>query len=342
MRIDAFDFELPPERIALRPAAPRESARLLRVDKDLTDHRIAELPMLLRPGDVMVFNDTRVIPAQLSGKRGDVNIELTLHQRAGPGRWQAFARPARRLRGGDRVKIAEDFCALVLTRSGAVVELDFECDDATLRRHLERHGRMPLPPYIRSRRSVDAADLHDYQTIFAEREGAIAAPTAGLHFTAPLLAQLAERGIEQLRATLHVGAGTFLPVTADDTKDHVMLPEYGSLNEECAHRLSRAKAEGRRLIAVGSTGLRLLESATDEGGAIRSFNGETTLFITPGYRFRAVDLLLTNFHLPRSTLFMLVAAFAGLEKMRAAYAHAIETGYRFYSYGDACLLSRPN
>ncbi|MDP6709445.1 MAG: tRNA preQ1(34) S-adenosylmethionine ribosyltransferase-isomerase QueA [Alphaproteobacteria bacterium] len=340
MRVDAFDFELPSERIALRPAVPRESARLLVVDDRLDDRRVADLPDLLRSQDLMVFNDTKVIPAQLSGRRGEAKIGLTLHRRLGPGRWRAFARPARRLRPADVVEIASGFQARVLARDGAAVDLDFDLNDSDLRAALEKHGEVPLPPYIGRRRAVDAADRDDYQTVYAAHEGAVAAPTAGLHFTPALLDQLAARGIGRAWVTLHVGAGTFLPVTVEDTSAHEMLPEHGQIDAATAETINRAREAGGRIVAVGSTSLRLIEAAADADGRVGPFDGETALFITPGYRFRVADLLLTNFHLPRSTLFMLVAAFSGLERMRAAYAHAIASGYRFYSYGDACLLRR--
>jgi S-adenosylmethionine:tRNA ribosyltransferase-isomerase len=340
MRVDAFDFELPPDRIALRPARPRESARLLLVGETLVDRTVAELPEVLRPGDVMVVNDTRVIPAQLSGRRGEARIEVTLHEALAPGRWRGFAQPARRLAIGDEVRFAADFRARVISREGGAVVLDFGLDEASFRSRLAAHGGMPLPPYIRRRRAVDEADRADYQTVFAAAEGAVAAPTAGLHFTKALRAALARRGVDEVSVTLHVGAGTFLPVTAEDTAGHEMLPERGYLDAAAAIRLNAARGEGRRILAVGSTSLRLLESAADASGRVKPFAGSTALFITPGYRFRVVDLLVTNFHLPRSTLFMLVAAFAGLERMHAAYAHAIAAGYRFYSYGDASLLER--
>ena len=340
MRVDDFDFELPPGRIALRPARPRESARLLVVDDGLSDHVVDELPGLLRPGDLMVVNDTAVIPAQLAGLRGTTEVAVTLHKQLGPGRWQGFAQPARRLHPGDTITFADDFSAAVRRRDGGQVDLDFDCDAAAFADRLARHGTMPLPPYIRRRRAADAADRTDYQTVFAAREGAVAAPTAGLHFTPELLARLEAGGIERVTVTLHVGPGTFLPVTVVDTQAHRMLPEYGMIDAAAAERLNRARAEGRRIVAIGSTSLRLIESAADAAGTVRPFAGETALFITPGHRFKVADLMFTNFHLPRSTLFMLVAAFAGLERMHHAYAHAITQGYRFYSYGDACLLRR--
>ena len=339
MRVDAFDFELPPERIALRPAVPRDSARLLRVAGDaISDHVVSGLPRLLRAGDVLVFNDTRVIPAQLEGVRGSARIGATLHKREGPRAWRAFLRNARRVRDGDRIDFGAGVAAIASERAadGSAL-LSFEGDEP-VELLLERAGRMPLPPYIAARREADARDAEDYQTMFARQEGAVAAPTAALHFTLKLMADLAEAGIGHETLTLHVGAGTFLPVKADDTKDHVMHAEWGRIPPETAARLNAAHAAGGRIIPVGTTSLRLLESAADEGGAVHAFDGDTAIFITPGYRFKATDGLITNFHLPRSTLFMLVAALMGLETMRTAYAHAIAKGYRFYSYGDASLL----
>ncbi|MEA3051953.1 MAG: S-adenosylmethionine:tRNA ribosyltransferase-isomerase [Sphingomonadales bacterium] len=339
MRVDAFDFELPPDRIALRPAVPRDSARLLVLKGPTREDRlVSDLPRLLRPGDVLVFNDTRVIPAQLEGRRGEARIGATLHKREGPRRWRAFVRNAKRVREDDRI----DFGHGVAARAGAKGEdgsvlLDFEGDEP-IELLLERAGRMPLPPYIAGRRESDARDAEDYQTMFATEAGAVAAPTAALHFTPRLMQALAEAGIGHKTLTLHVGAGTFLPVKAEDTADHLMHSEWGRIDAATALRLNTARAAGGRLIAVGTTSLRLLESAADEAGRVHPFEGDTAIFITPGYAFRAVDGLLTNFHLPRSTLFMLVSALMGLETMQAAYAHAISRGYRFYSYGDASLL----
>jgi len=341
LRVDLFDFELPDGAIALRPAEPRESARLLVVDGERRhDRLIADLPGLLRPDDLLVCNDTRVIPAQLAGRRGPARVELTLHRELAPGRWHAFARPARRLAAGDRIDFAADFAARVLARKGPEVELDFGLDAAAFMAALLRHGAPPLPPYIRSRRALEAGDSADYQTVFARRDGAVAAPTAGLHFTPALLARLDAAGIERATVTLHVGAGTFLPVTAEDTGGHRMHAEWGEVEPAVAARLAAARDAGRRIVAIGTTALRVLESAVGPDGRLAPFRGETRLFVVPGYRFRAVDLLLTNFHLPRSTLFMLVSAFSGLARMQAAYAHARDAGYRFYSYGDACLLRR--
>jgi S-adenosylmethionine:tRNA ribosyltransferase-isomerase len=339
MRVDLFDFELPQDRIALRPARPRDSARLLLVEGGrVADHQMLELPALLQPGDVLVFNDTKVIPAQLEGKRGDASIGATLHKREGPREWQAFLRNARRARVGDSIDFGAEVSASVVDKAndGSVL-LHFHGEEP-VDLLLERAGRMPLPPYIASRRHADAEDRSDYQTIFAREEGAVAAPTAALHFTPRLLEALDARAIARETLTLHVGAGTFLPVKAEDTGGHKMHAEWGRIDGATAERLNAARALGGRLIAVGTTSLRLLESAAGENGAIRPFEGDTAIFITPGYRFKAVDGLITNFHLPRSTLFMLVSALMGLDVMKGAYAHAIEAGYRFYSYGDASLL----
>ncbi|MET0249428.1 MAG: tRNA preQ1(34) S-adenosylmethionine ribosyltransferase-isomerase QueA [Sphingobium sp.] len=340
MRVDLFDFDLPPERIALRPASPRDSARMLLVPGEgaMRDHVVRDLPALLRSGDVLVFNDTRVIPAQLEGVRGEARIGATLHKRLSLRAWQAFLRNAKRVREGDRI----DFGAGVTAIAGARdedggVTLTFEGDEP-VEILLERAGRMPLPPYIASKRPTDAQDREDYQTMFAREDGAVAAPTAALHFTPDLMAALGQAGIATETLTLHVGAGTFLPVKADDTDDHRMHAEWGRIDAATAARLNAARAAGGRLIAVGTTSLRLLESAAGEDGLIRPFADETRIFITPGYRFRAVDGLMTNFHLPRSTLFMLVSALMGTERMQAVYARAIEEGYRFYSYGDSSLL----
>jgi S-adenosylmethionine:tRNA ribosyltransferase-isomerase len=337
MKVDLFDYELPPDRIADRPIEPRDAARLLVVGGGLEDRTIRDLPRLLAPGDLLLFNDTRVIPARLFGRRGEAKIEILLHQRLGDALWRAFARPAKRLKPGDAVRFAEDFSARVEEKGEAgEVTLRFVPGGADLMAALAQHGSTPLPPYIK--RAADSRDRTDYQTLFAARDGAVAAPTAGLHMTERLLGELGARGIAWTTLTLHVGAGTFLPVKADDTADHVMHAEWGRIDAAAAARLNAARAAGGRVIAIGTTSLRLLESAADKEGRIHAFEGDTTIFITPGYRFRAVDGLLTNFHLPRSTLFMLVSALMGLETMRAAYAHAIAAGYRFYSYGDASLL----
>ena len=341
MQVDLFDFELPEDLIALRPKIPRESARLLHVaGSDLGDRTIDDLPDMLRPGDVLVVNDTRVIPARLHGLRGQAKVEATLHKRLDTDSWVAFGRPAKRFRPGDQVVFSDGLSAEVLARSGPEVTLKFDQAGRALFQALEQFGELPLPPYIASRRAVDAQDNDDYQTIFARHEGAVAAPTAGLHLTKQLFERLAARDISVEKLTLHVGAGTFLPVKVDDTDDHQMHEEIGELSDNVADRLNATRKSGGRIVAVGTTSLRLLESAVDENGLFRAFNGGTDIFITPGVRVRSADVLLTNFHLPRSTLFMLVSAFAGMENMRAAYEHAIDRQYRFYSYGDACLLER--
>ena len=343
MDVDLFDFELPPEHIALRPVAPRDAARLLVLEAATTrDAIVRDLPQVLRAGDLLVFNDTRVIPAQLDGVRdgahGGARIGATLHKREGPRRWRAFVRNARRLREGDRLSFAGDVHAFARDRhNDGSWALEFAGEEP-VELLLEQAGRMPLPPYIAARRSPDARDAGDYQTMFAREAGAVAAPTAALHFTPELMAGLAEAGIGHATLTLHVGAGTFLPVKAADTADHRMHAEWGRIDAATADRLNAARAAGGRLIAVGTTSLRLIESAAAPDGTIAPFEGDTAIFITPGYRFRGIDGLLTNFHLPRSTLFMLVSALMGLDRMQAAYAHAIENGYRFYSYGDASLL----
>jgi S-adenosylmethionine:tRNA ribosyltransferase-isomerase len=339
MRVDLFDFDLPQDRIALRPARPRDSAQLLLVDgREISDHQVLELPDLLRPGDVLVFNDTKVIPAQLEGRRGEASIGATLHKREGPREWQAFLRNAKRARVGDTIDFGAGVHASVMEKAedgSALLHFDGEEPVELL---LERAGRMPLPPYIASKRPADEKDRADYQTMFARKVGAVAAPTAALHFTPRLLEALDARGIGRQTLTLHVGAGTFLPVKSEDTSGHKMHAEWGRIDAATADRLNAARAPGGRLIAVGTTSLRLLESAAGDDGAILPFEGDTAIFITPGYRFKAVDGLITNFHLPRSTLFMLVSALMGLDVMQAAYAHAIGHGYRFYSYGDASLL----
>ena len=342
MRVDLFDFDLPPDRIALRPANPRDSARLLLLDGDRTaDQHVADLPDLLRAGDMLVFNDTRVIPAQLEGRRGEAKIGATLHKRAGPREWWAFVRNAKRVAAKDRIDFGADVSAVAVERGddGALL-LRFEGDEP-VELLLERAGRMPLPPYIAGRRAADAADRADYQTMFAAEPGAVAAPTAALHFTPGLIERLTAARIDHATLTLHVGAGTFLPVKAEDTDAHRMHAEWGRIDVATADRLNAVRARGGRIIAVGTTSLRLIESATGGDGVVRPFEGDTAIFITPGYRFKGIDGLLTNFHLPRSTLFMLVSALMGRERMQAAYAHAIASGYRFYSYGDASLLVPP-
>jgi len=340
MRVDLFDFDLPPDRIALRPVRPRDAARMLVVEGNLPfqDCHVSDLPALLRPGDVLVFNDTRVIPAQLEGRRGKARIGATLHKRVDLRRWLAFIRNAKRLHEGDRIEFPAGVSAIAEQRhDDGSFSLAFDGDEP-VELLLERAGRMPLPPYISGKRETDEADRADYQTMFATRDGAVAAPTAALHFTPRLIEALNDAGIGHETLTLHVGAGTFLPVKAQDTADHQMHSEWGQIDPEMADRLNAVRAAGGRVIAVGTTSLRLLESAVGEDGIIRPFAADTAIFITPGYRFRAIDGLMTNFHLPRSTLFMLVSALMGLERMKAAYCHAIREGYRFYSYGDSCLL----
>ncbi len=358
MRVDAFDFDLPPERIALRPASPRDSAKMLVVGGGgaLTDAHVSDLPDFLRPGDALVVNDTRVIAARLDGVRvrdeAIAAIEATLIKRVDDCRWRALVRPAKKLRVGERIRFGEtsESMTCLLAALNAEVEekgdagevlLRFEFAGAALDDAIERLGSAPLPLYIAARRAPEERDRADYQTMFAAAAGAVAAPTAGLHFTPSLVERIEARGISLHRVTLHVGAGTFLPVKADDTRDHKMHTEEGAIDAATAEKLNAARASGGHIVCIGTTSARILESAADESGRIRPFAGETSIFITPGDRFRAVDVLMTNFHLPRSTLFMLVAAFSGLETMRAAYAHAIEAGYRFYSYGDACLLEGP-
>jgi len=351
MRTDEFDFDLPEDRIALHPARPRDSARLLVVDPERpkpADHSVADLPSLLTHGDLLVFNDTKVIHAALTATRSardadsaPVSIEVNLHKRLTPDQWLAFARPGKRLREGDVIAFAADFSAVVEgKREGGELALRFDRAGAALDAAIAAAGRMPLPPYIADRRPTDEADEEDYQTVYAANQGSVAAPTAGLHFTPELLARLAASGVQQTHVTLHVGAGTFLPVKVEDTQDHVMHAEWCDVSEQTAAAVRQAKAEGRRVIAVGTTSLRTLESMADGKGGVRAGAQDTALFITPGYRFQIVDGLLTNFHLPKSTLFMLVCAFAGSKRMHAAYAHAIAERYRFYSYGDASLLWR--
>jgi S-adenosylmethionine:tRNA ribosyltransferase-isomerase len=366
VRTDLFDFELPEHLIAQQPAEPRDSARILVVGRtdelhdqrsppltSITDRIVRDLPGLLRPGDILVLNDTRVIPAALAGVRtrgeAQANISFNLIKRIDDSRWRAFARPAKRLTLGDNIRFgAEGRVCLAGTLEARVVEkheageieLQFSLSGAYLDEAIAALGEVPLPPYIALKRPISDLDRASYQTIYAKRDGAVAAPTAGLHFTPDLLARLAERGIDRVFVTLHVGAGTFLPVKAEDTADHAMHSEWAEIDAQTAEALNAARARGGRIVAVGTTSLRVLESAAGPDGRIAAFRGETSIFITPGYRFRAVDVLMTNFHLPRSTLFMLVSAFSGLDTMKAAYAHAIAERYRFYSYGDACLLLR--
>ena len=341
MHIDTFDFDLPPELIAQHPAEPRHAARLLDIGDAVRDRVVRDLPDLLRPHDLLVLNDTRVVPARLRGRRGGAKVEVTLHQQVASDCWRAFARPARRLRPGDRVEFAPEFAADVLERGeGGEVELRFPVAGPELLAALGRHGEMPLPPYIRRGEGPDPSDRSSYQTMFAARDGAVAAPTASLHFTPELVGALDARGVARATVTLHVGAGTFLPVKVEDVREHRMHAEWGEIPAETAAAVNAARAAGGRVVAVGTTTLRILETAAAPDGSMQPFAGDTRLFVLPGYRFRSVDMLLTNFHLPRSTLFMLVCAFAGTERMRAAYAHAIAAGYRFYSYGDCCLLRR--
>jgi S-adenosylmethionine:tRNA ribosyltransferase-isomerase len=357
MRVDLFDFDLPPERIALAPASPREAARMLVLGADgaIDDRRIADLPDFIRPGDALVVNDTRVVAARLNGvrSRGDhsARIEATLIKRVDESRWRALVRPAKKLALGERIRFGEtsESSVCLIGALNAEVEekgeagevlLRFEFHGPILDEAIDRIGEMPLPPYIAARRAPNEGDRLDYQTLFAAEPGAVAAPTAGLHFTPDLVARIGERGASLHKVTLHVGAGTFLPVKVEDTGDHLMHAEWGRIGAATAAALNEARSAGGRILAVGTTSLRLLESAADASGRIAPFAGDTSIFITPGYRFRAVDVLLTNFHLPRSTLFMLASAFAGLEPIRRAYRHAIGANYRFYSYGDACLLTR--
>ncbi len=343
MHLDDFDFPLPRDLIAEHPCEPREAARLLHVPAAgaLADRHIADLPSLLRPGDLIVCNDTKVIPARLVARRGAASVEITLHRDDGGGSWRGFAKGARRLRPGDRLDFAENFSATVTQKHPeGDLSLQFDREGEALRAALARHGAMPLPPYIKRARGGDPRDRADYQTIFARAEGAVAAPTAGLHFTPSLVEALSRSGIGLASLTLHVGPGTFLSVKTDDPRDHHMHGECGVLSTETALRIAAARRAGGRIIAIGTTSLRLLEAAAAETGEVQPFAGETRLFILPGYRFRAVDVLLTNFHLPRSTLLMLVAALAGLDRIKSAYAHAIAEHYRFFSYGDACLIER--
>jgi S-adenosylmethionine:tRNA ribosyltransferase-isomerase len=349
MKVDLFDFELPEDRIALYPAEPRDSARLLvvRPGEPPEDRHVGDLLEILRAGDVLVVNDTKVLPAELRGTRvrgeARASVSFNLHKRVDAKTWRAFARPAKRLHVLDRLELGDDG-SLLATVAGkgdtGEVTLEFDLGGAVLDEAIKSHGAMPLPPYIEAKRGAEERDKTDYQTVYATVDGAVAAPTAGLHFTEALLQKLSDKGVGIERVTLHVGAGTFLPMKADDTDDHVMHAEWGELTEAVVHRLVAAKAEGGRVVAVGTTSMRLLETAARATGELRPFIGDTSIFITPGFRFRAVDALMTNFHLPKSTLFMLVSAFAGLETMQAAYAHAIGSGYRFYSYGDSSLLFR--
>jgi S-adenosylmethionine:tRNA ribosyltransferase-isomerase len=341
MKLSDFDFQLPAEAIAQHPVEPRDAARMLVVGEALADRTVRDLPALLAPGDILVCNDTKVIPVRLAGRRGEVAIEATLIEDLGEGRWRAMAKPGRRLGPGQRIEFATDLAAEVAAKDAdGTVQLVFAVQGAALLTALAAHGQMPLPPYIKRPKEGEARDHADYQTIFAARPGAVAAPTAGLHFTPALLDALDARGVGRATVTLHVGAGTFLPVKTESVVGHVMHAEQGEITRQAAEAVNRARSEGGRVVCVGTTSLRLLEAAADEAGRLEPFTGAVDLFITPGYPWKIADLLLTNFHLPRSTLFMLVSAFAGTERMKAAYAHALAQGYRFYSYGDCCLLRR--
>ncbi|KKB82943.1 S-adenosylmethionine tRNA ribosyltransferase [Devosia limi DSM 17137] len=351
MLVSDFDFDLPEELIALHPVEPRDSARLLLVDPDngLFDRHIPDLLTLLRPGDVLVVNDTRVLPAELRGTRirgeNRASVSFNLHKRVDAHTWRAFARPAKRLALLDQLELGNGQADALTARVAGKgetgeVTLEFDLGGARLDEAIKSHGAMPLPPYIGAKRKAEARDNVDYQTVYAAEDGAVAAPTAGLHFTETLLQQLSDLGVSIERVTLHVGAGTFLPMKVDNTDDHVMHAEWGDIDQATVERILAAKAAGGRVVAVGTTSLRLLETASRATGTLQPFIGDTDIFITPGFRFRTVDVLMTNFHLPKSTLFMLVSAFAGMDTMRRAYEHAIATGYRFYSYGDSSLLLR--
>lgn len=339
MKTELFDFHLPQELIAHQPLPRRDGARLLcvKADGEFVDRQIADLLNILTENDVLVFNNSRVIPARLYGLRGDLEVEVLLHQQIDFARWKVFARPTKRLKIGQTINFAADFSAIVLEKlpSGETI---LQFDEADFWEKLEKYGNMPLPPYIK--RAANTADLERYQTVYAKDKGSVAAPTAGLHFTDELLKQLKERGVEQYFITLHVGGGTFLPVKVDDVRDHIMHSETGVITADVAQKLNDAKSAGKNIIAIGTTSLRILESASDEAGVLHPFNGATDIFITPSYKFKFIDKLLTNFHLPKSTLFMLVCAICGTSRMQAAYAHAIKNKYRFYSYGDACLLEK--
>lgn len=358
MQVDIFDFDLDRRLIADKPASPRDSSRLLDLTEDgqIHDRHFYDLPDILRKGDVLVFNDTKVIPARLYGQRGDALVEVTLYHPIDGLSWMSFIKNAKRLHPGDTVTFytdtisaaASDFSAKVISKQGEEgVELRFNCSADSLTQHLETYGSMPLPPYIKRDKPQPGLwnkynDKEDYQTVYACHEGAVAAPTAGLHFTDRVFKALDAKGVQKVFLTLHVGAGTFLPVKVADTKDHKMHSEFGIITEEACNAINRAKQEGRRIIAVGTTSLRLLESAADDKGILHPFCGETDIFITPGYKFKMIDLMITNFHLPKSTLFMLICAVAGIDRMKTAYAHAMEAGYRFYSYGDSSIIKCVN
>ena len=338
LKLAEFDFDLPQDRIAQAPVSPRDAARLLCVGESLRDAAVRDLPAILRPGDVLVYNDTRVLKARLTGMRGAARVETTLHKMEGPDLWRAFAKGAKRLKLGDRIDYAPGFSAVVEAKDEDVL-LRFSVAGPALMQALERHGAMPLPPYIK-RAAPDAADERSYQTVFAAKDGAVAASTAGLHFTPELLARIDQAGVERIAITLHIGAGTFLPVKTENVEDHPMHAEWGEISAAAAARIETARAEGRRIVALGTTALRLLETVAQADGRVREWAGETRLYCLPGFRFRVIDALFTNFHLPKSTLFMLVCAFAGTDRMKNAYAHAVASGYRFFSYGDASLIER--
>lgn len=351
MRVDLFDFELPEEAIALRPAVPRDAAKMLVVSDGLSDFQAKDLPEILQPGDALVFNDTRVIPTQLHGVRVrdgiTATVHATLHTRMASDRWLCFVKGAKKLKPKDRIRFGVGQthcgsldCTVAQKHENGDVELLFDLSGAQFDAKLAETGSMPLPPYIAGKRGTDEQDMSDYQTMYAKEDGAVAAPTAGLHFTPELMAKLDERGISKHFVTLHVGPGTFLPMKADDTKDHVMHSEWGIVTQETADALNKVRANGGRIVCVGTTSLRLIESAASDDNLVQAFEGNTDIFITPGYQFKAVDILMTNFHLPKSTLFMLVSAFSGLERMKEAYKHAVKNNYRFYSYGDSSLLYR--
>lgn len=337
MKVSDFDFDLPESAIALHPATPRDSARLLAVSKFFFDFTFRDLVGLLNTGDILVFNDSRVIPARLFARKGDAQIELLLHKPQAYGKWLAFAKPGKKIKIGDVLTIADDFTATAHAKheSGEVL-FSFSLEGDAFLQALKTHGHMPLPPYIK--RADDASDAAEYQTVYARHDGSVAAPTAGLHFTDDMLQALTDKGVQLAYVTLHVGAGTFQPVKAEDTDEHVMHSEWASIDAETAARINTARAAGGKVVAVGTTSLRILETVAADDGSLAAFSGETNIFITPGYRFKIVDRLVTNFHLPKSTLFMLVCAFAGSQRMKAAYEHAKASRYRFYSYGDACLL----
>ncbi len=340
MLVSEFNFDLPKNLIASHPASPRDSAKLLCISKKNLDRKISDLPLILKKGDLLVFNDTKVIPARILGKRGEAKIEVMLHKNIKDSIWKVFAKPGKKLKVGDIFTVGEDFSAKVLEKKDTEVTLDFSISGEDFYNKIYQYGLPPLPPYIERYKDAAKEDVENYQTIYAKNTGAVAAPTAGLHFTEKLFNELNSKGIDKTFVTLHVGAGTFLPVKAEDTKDHVMHSEYCVVNVDTAEKINAARRRGGRIIAVGTTSLRVLETVADQNGNMKDFSGETDIFITPGYKFKIVDVLLTNFHLPKSTLFMLVSAFAGFEKMKNAYKYAIENSYRFYSYGDACLLEK--